>query len=147
MNFLSLYFDITGWRDSILSLPKKWLSVSGATDEFGFPEVSTHEKKRFNKRARKKEKNHQTIIINWHWSEQTKLNENDCVWRDLPNNIYNNIKSVTREQSSVVFFVLHLWLVHIYCEISWDNVKKHIIYNIWKGLIKKYICASFSERI
>lgn len=32
----------TGWRDSILSLPKKWLSVSGATDDFGFPEVSTY---------------------------------------------------------------------------------------------------------
>ena len=37
-------FIITGWRDSILSLPKKWLSVSGATDEFGFPEVSRQEK-------------------------------------------------------------------------------------------------------
>lgn len=39
IGFSSFYF-VLGWRDSILSLPKKWLSVSGATDDFGFPEVS-----------------------------------------------------------------------------------------------------------
>lgn len=34
-------FSISGWKDQILSLPKKWLSQTSAdTDEFGFPEVS-----------------------------------------------------------------------------------------------------------
>lgn len=36
-----LYFP--GWRDSLLSLPKKWLSTTEATDEHGFPEVSLKE--------------------------------------------------------------------------------------------------------
>lgn len=33
---------VTGWKDSILSYSKKWLSTSEATDEFGFPEVSRY---------------------------------------------------------------------------------------------------------
>lgn len=34
------YIIIIGWKDSILSLPKKWLSTSEDTDEYGFPLVS-----------------------------------------------------------------------------------------------------------
>ncbi|CAD6994243.1 unnamed protein product, partial [Ceratitis capitata] len=26
-----------GWRDSLLSIPKKWLSTAESVDEFGFP--------------------------------------------------------------------------------------------------------------
>jgi hypothetical protein len=33
-------FLFSGWKDSILSLPKKWLSQTSDTDEYGFPEVS-----------------------------------------------------------------------------------------------------------
>ncbi|XP_046865290.1 choline O-acetyltransferase [Drosophila willistoni] len=29
----------TGWRDSILSIPKKWLSTAESVDEFGFPDT------------------------------------------------------------------------------------------------------------
>lgn len=76
---------IAGWRDSILSLPKKWLSVSGASDEFGFPEVRKVHTNKFDWAKERKREKYETIIINRHWSEQTKLNENDCyVWRDLP---------------------------------------------------------------
>uniref|UniRef100_A0A182S9A5 Choline O-acetyltransferase n=1 Tax=Anopheles maculatus TaxID=74869 RepID=A0A182S9A5_9DIPT len=41
----SFHFNLTstvhrpGWKDSILQLPKKWLSTSEATDEFGFPQM------------------------------------------------------------------------------------------------------------
>jgi hypothetical protein len=40
----NLYFYIfTGWKEQILSLPKKWLSQASDTDEYGFPDVSNHE--------------------------------------------------------------------------------------------------------
>lgn len=37
-----LYFVFSGWKDSLMSYPKKWLSSGGSTDEHGFPEVSAH---------------------------------------------------------------------------------------------------------
>ncbi|GAB0094146.1 Choline/carnitine acyltransferase domain [Sergentomyia squamirostris] len=36
--FVWHFVDAEGWRDSLLSLPKKWLSTTEATDEHGFPE-------------------------------------------------------------------------------------------------------------
>ena len=33
-------FSIAGWKDHILSYPKKWLSQTSDTDEYGFPGVS-----------------------------------------------------------------------------------------------------------
>lgn len=37
IKFISVF--TSGWKDSLLSLPKKWLSQTGAVDEFGFPLV------------------------------------------------------------------------------------------------------------
>ena len=35
-------FYFAGWKDQILSLPKKWLSQASDTDEYGFPDVSQY---------------------------------------------------------------------------------------------------------
>uniref|UniRef100_A0A336MVS0 CSON002014 protein n=1 Tax=Culicoides sonorensis TaxID=179676 RepID=A0A336MVS0_CULSO len=54
INLTSFYVNLfSGWKNSLLNNAKKWLSQSGATDDFGFPEfiLSHHSEKVYFERS------------------------------------------------------------------------------------------------